>query len=163
MKWPWLRFPFTSVALALAYVVLAGALLGDIHLIELPAGFIARIQQAEIDAIVLVLLLLGVAFLVDQAVFTRRINQMARLHVERLRGVQVTIGAVQDIVSNGLNQLELLRLDAHGHVPEECLALFDEAIAETVTNLTVLKDVQAHAEQQMFVGTGNAERSAFSS
>ena len=92
MKWPWLRFPFTSVALALAYVVLAGALVGDIHLIELPAGFIARIQQAEIDAIVLVLLLLGVAFLVDQAIFTRRINQMARLHVERLRVVQVTIG-----------------------------------------------------------------------
>jgi hypothetical protein len=39
---------------------------------------------------------------------------------------------VQDIVSNGLNQLKLLRFDAEGHVPAESLALFDEAIRDTV-------------------------------
>jgi hypothetical protein len=61
---------------------------------------------------------------------------------------------VQDIVNNGLNQLQLLRLDAEGHVAPESLALFDAAIRDTVDRLTALGDLQAYAEKQMVVGAG---------
>jgi hypothetical protein len=154
MKWPWLRFPLTSIGLASAGVVVAGALVGDIHIITLPAGIGARIGRGEIDTIVSMWVLVGAAFLVDQAIFTRRINQMARLHVERQRVVRLTMRGLQDVVSNCVTQLQLLRQDAEGHVPEESLALFDEAVAQTLTDLTVLKDVQAFADKHMFVGAG---------
>jgi hypothetical protein len=49
---------------------------------------------------------------------------------------------VQDIVNNGLNQLQLLRFDAEGHVPPESLTLFDDAIRDTVTRLTALGDLR---------------------
>jgi len=40
---------------------------------------------------------------------------------------------VQDIVNNNLNQLQLLRMEADGHVPDETLRLFDESIQDTAT------------------------------
>jgi hypothetical protein len=151
MKW---RFPLTFTALTLAAAALTAALVGHINLIELPASFVARIEQDEIDDIVSALLLVGVAFLCDQILFTRRMTSIASLESERLRVVQVTMRTVQDIVNNGLNQLQLLRFDAEGHVPPESLALFDDAIRETVKSLTALGDLQAYGEKQLVVGTG---------
>jgi hypothetical protein len=148
---PW-RFPLTFAALTVAAAVLAAALVGHINLVELPAGLIARIDQYEIDDIVAVLPLIGVAFLFDQILYTRRVNNLTRLEREQLRVVQVTMRTVQDIVNNGLNQLQLLRFDAEGHVPPESLALFDDAIRETVKSLTALGDLEAYAEQSMVTG-----------
>lgn len=153
MKW---RFPLTFGALTLSAAVLAAALVGHINLIELPVSFIARIEQDEIDEIVSALVLVGAAFLCDQALLTRQARAKARLDAERLRVVMVTVRTVQDIVNNGLNQLQLLRFDAEGHVPAESLALFDDAIRETVTRLTELGDLEVYVETQMEVGTGLA-------
>ena len=55
-------------------------------------------------------------------------REEAKRQAEQLRVVHVTMRTVQDIVNNCLNQIQLLRLDAEGLVPEESLVLFDEAI-----------------------------------
>jgi hypothetical protein len=57
-------------------------------------------------------------------------------------------------VNNCLNQLQLLRLDAEGHVPEESLRLFDEAIQRTTTKLKEIGNLEAFAEKQMAIGSG---------
>jgi PAS domain S-box-containing protein len=73
---------------------------------------------------------------------------------EQLRVVHVTMRTVQDIVNNCLNQIQLLRLDAEGFVPEESLRLFDEAIQDTTTRLKELGNLQVFAEKQMAIGSG---------
>ncbi|MCU1220542.1 MAG: domain S-box protein [Candidatus Angelobacter sp.] len=85
----------------------------------------------------------------------------AGLEGERLRVVQVTMRTVHDIVNNCLNQLQLLRLDAEGKVPQESLALFDQAIHETSLKLNAMGDLQAYAEMQMAIGTGLDTKSLF--
>jgi PAS domain S-box-containing protein len=77
-----------------------------------------------------------------------------KLQTERLRVVKVTMRTVQDIVNNSLNQLQLLRFEAEGHVSEETLELFDEAIQDTAEKLSVLGNLEAYTENQMSVGTG---------
>ena len=78
----------------------------------------------------------------------------AQLQAERLRVVHMTMRTVQDIVNNCLNQLQLLRMDAEGHVPQESLRLFDTAIDTAVTNLRALGDLQVFAEKPMAIGSG---------
>jgi hypothetical protein len=152
------RFPLTFAAVMVTAVVLAAALIGDINLIELPFGFLSRIELHEIDDIVTAVALVIVASVVDAILAARRATRHRGLEGERLRVVQVTVRTVQDIVNNGLNQLQLLRFDAEGHVPPESLALFDEAIRDTVTRLTALGDLQVYAERQMVGGPGVNDR-----
>jgi signal transduction protein with GAF and PtsI domain len=83
-----------------------------------------------------------------------RLTHEAQLQAERLRVVQVTMRTVQDIVNNCLNQLQLLRLTAEGHVPEESLVLFDQAIHEASAKLRAIADVKSFTEKQMAVGPG---------
>jgi hypothetical protein len=61
---------------------------------------------------------------------------------------------VQDIVNNNLNQLQLLRLEAEGHVSDGTLRLFDETIQNTAAELTALGDMKAFAEKPMASGPG---------
>ena len=77
-----------------------------------------------------------------------------RLQAGQLRVVHVTMRTVQDIVNNCLNQIQLLRLDAEGLVPEESLVLFDVAIQETSARLKALGDLKVFAEKHMAAGGG---------
>jgi hypothetical protein len=61
---------------------------------------------------------------------------------------------VQDIVNNCLNEIQLLRLDAEGLVPQEFLELFDKAVQDTSARLKELGDLKVFAEKQMAVGSG---------
>lgn len=79
-------------------------------------------------------------------------EHLAHLKAEQLRVVHVTMRTVQDIVNNCLNQLQLLRVDAEGHVSEESLALFDAAIRETAEKLKALGDLETFAEKKMQIG-----------
>jgi len=83
-----------------------------------------------------------------------RVMHEAQLQAERLRVVQVTMRTVQDIVNNCLNQLQLLRLAAEGHVPEESLTLFDAAIQDAAAKLRALGSIEVFAEKPMEIGTG---------
>lgn len=76
------------------------------------------------------------------------------LQREQLRVVHVTMRTVHDIFNNCLNQLQLLRMDAEGRVPNESLQLFDAAIREAALRLKVLADLPAFAETPMAIGPG---------
>jgi hypothetical protein len=154
MTWSGLRFPFTAAALAVAWVILGAAWVGHITMIAVPAGLIGRIEFGHIGPIVAVLLGVGMAFLIDQVLVTRRINMLAKGDAERLQVVQRTIGTVQGIVNTCRLHLQLLRADAEGHVPPESLALFDEAVLETVRRLRDLGDLEASVPAPVLVGPG---------
>jgi hypothetical protein len=76
------------------------------------------------------------------------------LQREQLRVVHVTMRTVHDIFNNCLNQLQLLRMDAEGRVPNESLELFDAAIREAALRLKALADMPAFAETPMAIGPG---------
>jgi vacuolar-type H+-ATPase subunit I/STV1 len=108
-------------------------------------------------------MLVFVALVVDNTRNRRRDEREAKRQAERreaeqraeqLRVVHVTMRTVQDIVNNCLNQIQLLRLDAEGFVPEESLRLFDEAIQDTTAKLEELGNLEAFAEKQMAIGSG---------
>lgn len=77
-----------------------------------------------------------------------------QLRAEQLRVVQVTMRTVHDIVNNCLNQLQLLRMEADGRVPEESLETFDQAVREASAQLRRLGELQSFAEKQMEIGMG---------
>lgn len=83
-----------------------------------------------------------------------RMMHEAQLQAERLRVVQVTMRTVQDVVNNCLNQLQMLRLSAEGHVPEESLVQFDNAIQDAAAKLRAMADVKAFTEKRMAAGPG---------
>jgi hypothetical protein len=65
----------------------------------------------------------------------------------RVKGI-----VVQDIVNNNLTQLQLLRMEAEGLVPNDTLALFDTTIENTATELTALGNMAVFAEKPMAIG-----------
>jgi len=154
MKNSLVRFPFTSAAVVFAVIVVSAALIGDVNLIEMPIAIMKRIEQHEVDDIFTVLVLVIVAQVVDNIRADRRRKEDAHRQAEKLSVVHVTMRTVQDIVNNGLNQLQLLRVDAEGLVSEESLRLFDEAIQETSAKLKALGDLEVFTEKQMAVGSG---------
>jgi signal transduction protein with GAF and PtsI domain len=83
-----------------------------------------------------------------------RVMHEARMQAERLRVVQVTMRTVQDVVNNCLNQLQLLRMSAEGHVPDESLVLFDSAIQDATAKLRAMADVKTFTEKRMAIGPG---------
>jgi hypothetical protein len=145
----------------LSIVALLAALIGHVNLIQWPLDFLDRIEHSEIDDIITSFILVVVAFIVDQVLATRRAQHETGLQAERLRIVKVTMRTVQDIVNNCLNGLQLVRFEAEGHVVQESLALFDEAIQATSeaiqatsAKLKTLGDLEAYAENEMAAGTG---------
>ena len=83
-----------------------------------------------------------------------RMEREAQRQAERLRVVHVTMRSVHDIVNNCLNQLQLLRSEAEGHVPEESLRLFDQAIYSAAARLKALADMDEFTEKRMGIGMG---------
>jgi K+-sensing histidine kinase KdpD len=163
MKNKLLRFPLTLAAIVFAVIVVAAALIGHVNVFKIPILVVSRFEQSEIGDVVTALVLVVVALVVDNMRAALREEREAKRKIEereaerqaeQLRVVHVTMRTVQDIVNNCLNQIQLLRLDAEGHVPEESLSLFDEAIQETTTKLSELGNLEAFAEKQMAIGSG---------
>ena len=152
------RFPFTFVAILFAVTVVAAALIGHVNVVEFPIAVMNRIERDEVDDIVTAFMLLVVALVVDNVRTARREKRQTKQRkaeqAEQLRVVHVTMRTVQDIVNNCLNQIQVLRLDAEGHVPEESLKLFDEAIQDTTTKLKELGNLEVFAEKQMAIDSG---------
>lgn len=82
------------------------------------------------------------------------------LQREQLRVVHVTMRTVHDIFNNCLNQLQLLRMDAEGRVPNESLELFDTAVRDAAVRLKALADMSVFAETPMAIGPGLDEGAA---
>jgi hypothetical protein len=75
-----------------------------------------------------------------------------QLRAEQVRVLRVTMRTVQDIVNNNLNQSQLLRLEADGHVSVDTLRHFDETIQKTAAQLRALGDLTVFAEKPMASG-----------
>jgi hypothetical protein len=66
--------------------------------------------------------------------------------------VRLTMRTVHDIVNNNLNQLQLLRIEADGRVPDDTLRHFDATIHDTAAQLTALGNADVFAEKAMASG-----------
>jgi hypothetical protein len=148
-----LRLPYTTVATALAVLVTLAAAFWHINVFSLPGVDIIGIEQSEIGEIFIAVFLIIPAFFVDRLVARQRMHE-AQLHDEQLRVLRVTMRTVQDIVNNNLNQLQLLRLEAEGCVPQHALTLFDETIQDTAAQLAALGNMKVFAEKPMASGQG---------
>ena len=148
---PALRFPYTCVALVIATTVLLAAAFLEIDL--LPGTAIMGIEPREAGEVAVGFVLVIPALLIDRLVSRQRQHE-AQLQIERLRVVRVTMRTVQDIVNNALNQLQLVRIEAETHVPDEVLAQFDETIHETAAKLKELGDLEIYVETHMVIGAG---------
>jgi hypothetical protein len=147
------RFPYTSVVLPLAFMVLVAAIVWDVSDFAVPGIESVGIRRSEINAIVIAFLLVIPAFFIDRAV-TRQRAYEAQLVDERLRVLRVTMRTVQDIVNNFLNGLQLLRIEAEGCVPSETLTVFDKSIQDTAAQLTALGNMDVFSEKPMASGPG---------
>jgi PAS domain S-box-containing protein len=76
------------------------------------------------------------------------------IHLQRLRVFRATMRTVQDIVNNLLNGLQLVHLEAEGHVPAEMLELVDRTIHEAAVKLKALGDLETVTEKEMSLGLG---------
>ena len=147
------RFPYTSVTITFSLIVLAVGLFSNIDVFEFPSIAIPGIEPSEMGEIVTAFLLVIPAFFVDHIVGRQRAHEQ-QLVAEQLRVVLVTMRTVQDIVNNNLNQLQLLRLEAEGHVPNDTLTHFDATIQDTAKQLTALANMEVFAERPMDIGLG---------
>ena len=82
----------------------------------------------------------------------KRLND--EIQLQRLRVFKATIRTVQDIVNNLLNGLQLVHLEAEGHVPAEVLELVDRSIQEAAVKLKALGDLETVTEKEMSSGLG---------
>jgi hypothetical protein len=147
------RYPYAFVTFALALLVAAAAAFWNINVFQLPGLDVIGIEQSEIGEVAIVFLLVIPAFFVDRIVARERAHE-AQLQAEQLRVLRVTMRTVQDIVNNNLNQLQLLRLEAEGHVSEDTLTLFDDALRDTAAQLTALGNMEVFVETPMASGPG---------
>jgi PAS domain S-box-containing protein len=76
------------------------------------------------------------------------------IQLQRLRVFKATMRTVQDIVNNLLNGLQLVHLEAEGHVPAEVLDLVDRTIQEAAVKLKALGDLETVTEKEMRLGPG---------
>ena len=147
------RFPYSAIAFTLALLVWVAAVFWHINVFNLPGVDVIGIEQTEIGEVLIAFLLVIPAFVTDRVVAKQR-RQETQLHAEQLRVLQVTMRTVQDVVNNNLNQLQLLRMEADGHVSDATLTLFDDTIRDTAAQLTAIGDMQSFAEKPMASGVG---------
>jgi PAS domain S-box-containing protein len=82
----------------------------------------------------------------------KRLND--EIQLQRLRVFKATMRTVQDIVNNLLNSLQLVLLEAEGHVPAETLTLVNRTIQEASVKLKALGELETVQEKEMVMGLG---------
>jgi PAS domain S-box-containing protein len=82
----------------------------------------------------------------------KRLND--EIQLQRLRVFKATMRTVQDIVNTLLNGLQLVQLEAEGHVPPEVLAVVDRTIQEAAVKLKTLAELETVTEKEMSLGLG---------
>ena len=84
--------------------------------------------------------------------------EFKRLHdeiqLQRLRVFKATMRTVQNIVNNLLNGMQLVHLEAEGHVAPEVLAVVDRTIQEAAVKLKALAELETVTEKEMSLGLG---------
>jgi hypothetical protein len=147
------RYPFSLASWGMAVMVLLGAGVWHLNVFDLPVVSVIGIERTEIGEVGIAFMLTIPAYFVDRLINRQRIYQ-ATLRAEQIRVLQVTMRTVQDIVNNNLNQLQLLRLEAEGHVSAERLEQFDNTIQDTAAQLTAIGNMEVFLEKPMPTGSG---------
>jgi hypothetical protein len=145
------RFPYSVVALAL--LVLAGAVFFHINVFTFPVVDVIGIERSEVGQILIAFLFTVPAFFVDRVVARQRSHEQ-QLRAEQLRVLRMTMRTVQDIVGNALMSLYMFRAEAEPSVSHQSLALFDHIIADTAERLKKIGDLETVAETRMSAGMG---------
>jgi len=76
------------------------------------------------------------------------------LESQRIQVFRATMTTVQDIVNNFLGNMQLIRMEADGRLPDNTLVLFDSLILSTAAELRELGSLQTIREKEMEIGTG---------
>lgn len=139
------RFLGTYITIALAGAILITDFFTDVNLFRMASNLFERIGRNHADALIAVALIIVIGRSIDVAVAGRKAKREREIQAQTLIVLKATMRAVQDIVNNGLNELQLFRLDADGLLPEKSLKLFDEIIHRTSAKLTALGDLESAA------------------
>jgi hypothetical protein len=131
-----LKFPLTSIAIGLTIAVVGAEAFWHANLVELPLAFFAGIEQNEVDDIVTLLVIIGLAFLLDHGIAARR--AAAEAETARTRAVESTMISVTNIVDSFLAQLQLLRLEEAKDFGRIEAVMFESAVRETSAKLKAL-------------------------
>jgi hypothetical protein len=145
------RFQFTLVAVVFAIAVLGASLITDINVMDVRLGLLDRIEPHEIDEIAAAVLLLIISVVADLVTAGRRQIQLEKLAKVIDFTVRMTAGAARDC----LGQLQVVRIEAEGHVPRQTLALFDRAndtLAKESSGLGHLRDLAEGVMREMGSG-----------
>jgi len=83
-------------------------------------------------------------------------HQRLEVQKERVKVLHATMRTVHNIVNNGLNNLQLVRIEAEEKkaLDPETLSLMDEIILETSSKLKKLDSLESVPEVEMAIGTG---------
>ncbi|HXE62717.1 MAG TPA: hypothetical protein VN519_04220 [Bryobacteraceae bacterium] len=103
------RFPFTTITLLFAAIVLAAAFIWHIDLIETPIDLLEKFERSELDELITVFLLVIAGFIADRVIEDRR--ALARVEAERVAAIRKTMITVRTTVNDFVTQLNLLRAD----------------------------------------------------
>lgn len=135
----------TYVTIALAGAILITDFSTDINLFRMASNFFERIGRNHVDALIAVALIILIGRSIDVVVAGQKAKREQEIQAQRLIVLKATMRAVQHIVNNGLNELQLFRLDAEGLLQEKSLKLFDEIIHRIAAQLTALGDLESTA------------------
>jgi hypothetical protein len=140
----------TLITSSLAAGQIGLAAFTSFDIVRINVAFLEHLQSRTFDNIVVSVPLVFIGVIID-FVNRRRRHQIAehRLHV-----LQVTMRTVQDTVNNLLNNLQLVRLDAEGVLPDQTVQQLDDLIDQTAVQIRALGNLDEVKEIQMAAGTG---------
>ena len=140
------RFPATYLTIALAGVIFVSDFFTDVNLFHAASKLFEHIANNHVYALVTAALVIVVGACADAFLSGQRVKREIEIQAQRLRVLRATMRAVQEIVNNTLNELQLFRLDAEGLVPQESLKLFDDIIQGTSAKLKALEELESTPE-----------------
>jgi hypothetical protein len=151
----------TCVAILLAIPIILGVFFTDFDFIDLGLKHLARIDNNELDEIVVAFLIVIGGMIADRVRARSLETRKLEIDAERLRVLKATMRTVQDLVNNFLQNMQLFHMEAtDGIVSPESLKLLEELIFETAEKLNAIADVNEVIETNLASGPGVLPRVA---
>ncbi|MEH6347850.1 MAG: hypothetical protein V7785_22330 [Bermanella sp.] len=133
------HYKITLLGLGIAILILLTSLVLDVDFFEQLVNLVLRLEQYEIDELIIPLIIFLIFAFVD--IFKR--NRINKVNTEKLKIYSAMMSSTQHILNNFLNQMQLFKLTAED-TPKfnpEVLALYDEIIDEASMQITALGNV----------------------
>jgi len=146
MIWKAFHFPATIASLLVSAGLVAAQFVWHVDIVEFPFDFLARFEQSEIDDLITLFGVVGIVFLVEQRSQRRRAE--AKVEEARIQGINRTMLEVQEIVSDFITQVKMLRAEAKKDSKLEAL-MFEQAVTDTLAKLTAIGGLRNYLEAQL--------------